>query len=259
MLDAARHRLTDVLDTLGDDIAAGVRIVMLEPSCLAVFRDELRNLFPHDESAHRLAAQTRTLAGLLVADDRVPDVRLARAALVHAHCHQQALVGMDDECRLFDRIGIDYRLLDSGCCGMAGSFGFERDHVGISLAVGERVLLPAVRQAPDEALILADGFSCREQIAQTTERRALHVAQLLHLAMTSAHEAAAPREERRYVIDHSREIIGARSAAGALLTAIGIGLAVRAWRRRRARTCARRSAPDRAPDPSRGRAGQTPR
>jgi Fe-S oxidoreductase len=90
---------------------------------------------------------------------------------------------MSAECAVLERLGVRYQLLDSGCCGMAGAFGFERAHYDVSMAIGERVLLPQVRAADRDALIIADGFSCREQIAQATDRRALHMAEVLHLAM----------------------------------------------------------------------------
>jgi Fe-S oxidoreductase len=99
--------------------------------------------------------------------------------VVHGHCHHQAVLKMDAQRELMKRAGLDFEVLDSGCCGMAGSFGFEREKYDVSMACGERVLLPAVRAASDETLLIADGFSCREQIAQSTGRRALHLAEVL--------------------------------------------------------------------------------
>ncbi len=90
---------------------------------------------------------------------------------------------MRDEEAVLSKLGLDYTVLDSGCCGMAGAFGFEEDHYDVSIKVGERVLLPAVRSADKNTLIIADGFSCREQIAQTTDRHALHLAQVIQMAM----------------------------------------------------------------------------
>lgn len=109
--------------------------------------------------------------------------KLQRKALIHGHCHHKAIMKFNDEERVLERLGLDFEILDSGCCGMAGAFGFERKHYDVSIAAGERVLLPAVRQADPETLILADGFSCRELIAQTTNRRALHLAEVLQMAM----------------------------------------------------------------------------
>jgi len=184
MLDVAKRFLRRILDTLRPAIEAGVPIVGLEPSCVAVFRDELHGLFPNDEDAKRLTQQTYLLSELL---DRLPSYtppRLARKAIVHGHCHHKAILSMDAETRVLERLGLDFTQLDSGCCGMAGGFGFEAgERYDVSIKVGERVLLPAVRQAGPDTLIIANGFSCREQIAQTTARRALHLAEVLQLAL----------------------------------------------------------------------------
>jgi Fe-S oxidoreductase len=194
MLGLAKRHLRHILDVLHEPIRSGVPIVVLEPSCAAVFRDELTNLLPRDENAFRLRHQTFLLSEFL--DQKTPDLRipsLHRKALVHGHCHHKALMGMDAEERVLRRIGLDYTLLDSGCCGMAGAFGFEPgDHYAVSIAAGERVLLPAVRSADRATLIVANGFSCREQIAQTTGRSALHLAEVIQLALRQD----AAREDR---------------------------------------------------------------
>ena len=184
MLDTAKRLLRQILDTLRPEIEAGVPIVGLEPSCVSVFRDELCNLFPNDQDAQRLKRQTFLLSEFLVhhAPGYEPP-KLDRTAVVHGHCHHKSVLGFDDEETLLQKMGLDYHTLDSGCCGMAGAFGFEREHYDVSVACGERVLLPAVRQAPTDAIILTDGFSCREQIAQTTPRSAMHLAQVLHMAL----------------------------------------------------------------------------
>src|SRR5258706_14393386 len=184
MMVLARRQLRQILDALAPEIAAGVPLVGLEPSCVAVFRDELPALFPGNGAAQRLAAQTFTLAEILQQKGWAPP-RGSGEALVHGHCHHQAVMGMGADRNLLDRSGLDYRLLDSGCCGMAGAFGFEAEHFEISLAIGERVLLPAVRRAPAGTLIVTDGFSCRQQIAQTTGRKPIHLAELLNGARDS--------------------------------------------------------------------------
>ena len=184
MLGLARRQLQQILKTLRPEIAAGVPVVGLEPSCVAVFRDELANLFPHDEAAGRLSRQTFLLSEFLQAqakDFSLPQFR--RKALVHAHCHHRAVMSFDAEYELLRRLGLEFETLDSGCCGMAGGFGFEAEHYDISIRVGQRVLLPAVRSASPETLVIADGFSCREQIAQAAGREALHVAEVLEMAM----------------------------------------------------------------------------
>jgi Fe-S oxidoreductase len=184
MLDLARRQLRQVLETLRPEIAAGLPLVGLEPSCVAVFRDELVNLFPADETARRLSAQTSTLAEFLVRGNaELP--RRGGKAIVHGHCHHHAVMGMGADRELLARLGMDFEVLDSGCCGMAGAFGFEAGHYEISVACAERALLPAIHAAAPDALLLADGFSCREQISQLTGRRALHLAEVAREGISS--------------------------------------------------------------------------
>jgi FAD/FMN-containing dehydrogenase/Fe-S oxidoreductase len=183
LLDLARRQLRQTLDALGPEIEADIPVVGLEPSCVAVFRDELPSLFPNDEAARRLSARTFTLAELLVQKGWEPPLGDGQA-LVHGHCHHCSVMGLGADRSLLDRTGMEIRVLDSGCCGMAGAFGFERDHYDISLAIGERVLLPAVREASPDTKILADGFSCRQQISQATGRRPLHLAELLRYGLS---------------------------------------------------------------------------
>jgi FAD/FMN-containing dehydrogenase/Fe-S oxidoreductase len=185
MLDTAKRWLSQILAVLHDEIEAGTPMIGLEPSCTAVFRDELIELFPQNENAIRLSRQTFTLAEFF--KKVAPDYsihRLTRKALVHGHCHHKAIMKVDCDAELFDSLGLDFDIIDSGCCGMAGGFGFEKDHYDVSIGCGERVLLPMVRHAGKETLIIADGFSCREQIHQMTDRQALHVAQVLQMAMS---------------------------------------------------------------------------
>ncbi len=180
-LDEARRYVLDVLDELGPQIAAGTPVVMLEPSCASVFRDELINFFPQDERALRLSRQTMMLSEMLAKSPGPwqPSRMADRRIVVHGHCHQQSLMTMKDEISLLRATGANVELLDSGCCGMAGPFGFERDKFEVSQTLAERVLLPAVRAAGERDLIVSNGFSCREQIAQNTPRRAVHLAEVL--------------------------------------------------------------------------------
>jgi Fe-S oxidoreductase len=180
MLKRAKDYLANVMSALAPAIDAGIPMVVLEPSCASVFRDELRGLFPDDERAARLRSQTFLLSEFIerYAPGYAPP-RLEKKVLLHGHCHQKALVKMGHAEAVLRKAGASVQLLDSGCCGMAGPFGFEREKFQVSQAIGERVLLPAVRQATPDTLIVTDGFSCREQILQATGRRALHLAEVL--------------------------------------------------------------------------------
>jgi Fe-S oxidoreductase len=233
MLTLAKTLLRQILDTLRSEIAVGIPVVGLEPSCIAVFRDELLNLFPHDEDAKRLAEQTFTLAQFL--ETQVPGFRaptLHRKAIVHGHCHQKAIMKLESERSLFNKMGLDCDILDSGCCGMAGSFGFDAAHYEISQNVGALALLPAVSRASADTILIADGFSCREQIAQSTKRHALHTAEVLSMALREGpmgpqhgspearsvlqrHCAVAEMEQRAWAYT----LIGAGAVLGTFLSA----------------------------------------
>ena len=184
MLDTAKKYLRRILRFFQEQIDAGLPIVVLEPSCASVFRDELGNLFPSDERARRLRNQTFLLSEFL--ERRAPAYvppRLSRKVLLHGHCHQKSLMKMTDEETLLRKMGVELQSIDSGCCGMAGPFGFEKEKYALSQSIGERVLFPAVRKAGEDTLIVSDGFSCREQIFQATGRGPFHLAELLQLAL----------------------------------------------------------------------------
>src|SRR5438270_8966100 len=184
MLDLAVRKLRQILDELREEISRGTPVVGLEPSCVATFRDELCELFPHDEDAKRLRDQTYLLAEFpLERAKGWKPPRLPRKAIVHGHCHQKSVLGFDDEKKLLDQIGIEAEVLDAGCCGMAGSFGYEKEKYEVSQACGERALLPAVRKADQATLVIADGFSCQEQIEQNTDRKGVHLAQAIQMAL----------------------------------------------------------------------------
>jgi FAD/FMN-containing dehydrogenase/Fe-S oxidoreductase len=227
MLDTAKRWLGSTLAALGPEIQAGVPIVGLEPSCVAVFRDEMRELLPDREDAKRLASQTFLLSEFM--NERgVPYPTLHRKALLHGHCHHKAIMKLDAEQRALHSMGLEFEVLDSGCCGMAGSFGFEREHYDVSMKVGERVLLPAVRKAPKDVLIVADGFSCRTQIAQATDRRAVHLADLLEMA---AREGAGGPDgdypESRFVPEYSANLrVSPAALAGGALVGVAVGALV---------------------------------
>jgi FAD/FMN-containing dehydrogenase/Fe-S oxidoreductase len=195
MLPTAKWLLGRTLRSLRKEIEQGVPLVGLEPSCVSVFRDELRNLFPDAGLAEQLRRQTFLFSEFLdkyAKDAHLP--RLEKKAVVHGHCHHKSLFQLTDEKSLLDKLGLDYEAPETGCCGMAGSFGFEAgEKYEVSQKVGERVLLPKVRETPKDTLLIADGFSCREQIAQNTDRQALHVAQVVRMA--KAYGAAGPSGE----------------------------------------------------------------
>lgn len=184
-VDQAREKLRKILDIVGAQMAQAqdspIAVVGLEPGCMSVFKDELLKLFPDDARARQLASHTHMLGDFLHEQGYRPpplDIKV----LVHAHCHQKSLFGTQGDTALLQAMGAQATHLDSGCCGMAGSFGFNPEHLGISKAVGELVLLPAVRQAAADTIILTNGFSCREQIRQETGREVMHLTELLLLA-----------------------------------------------------------------------------
>ncbi|MBO0866509.1 MAG: FAD-binding oxidoreductase, partial [Mycobacterium sp.] len=185
MLTLARRYLHRVLTAIGPLLSYGVPLVGIEPSCLAVFRDELTNLLPDDQDARRLHRQSYTLAEFLTKRAaNWPLPQLERAALVQPHCHHHAVIGFDTEQAVLESMGVSVEMADAGCCGMAGSFGYEAgERYEVSRAAGERALLPKVRAAPPDTLVLADGFSCRSQITGGTDRDPLHLAQVLALAI----------------------------------------------------------------------------
>jgi Fe-S oxidoreductase len=222
MLDQAKRYLRRILDELRPQIAAGTPVVVLEPSCASVLRDEMHGLFPDDADAQRLAQHTDTLSGFLEKHAKnMPLPQLRRKTLVHAHCHHKAIMKTKTDEALFQRIGADYELLDSGCCGMAGSFGFEKDKYQASVAIGEHSLLPKIRAAAPETFVIADGFSCREQVEQLTDRHALHTAEVLSMAL---HEQLprSGKPESQIVEARDREMRRSRRRAGITL---GIGAA----------------------------------
>jgi Fe-S oxidoreductase len=182
MLGLAKRQLRQVLRELRPAIRAGVPVVGVEPSCLAVFRDELPNLFPHDEDARRLRGQSFVLSEFLREQGWDPPTLTGVKAVVQPHCHHTSVIGFEAEGKLLERMEVDAEFLDAGCCGMAGSFGFEAEKYEVSMAVGERRLLPRVRQR-DDAIIVADGFSCRTQIEEATGRKPVHLAQLIKMAL----------------------------------------------------------------------------
>jgi Fe-S oxidoreductase len=227
MLDTAKIYLRRVMSALQPQIEAGMPMVVLEPSCASVFRDELHNLFPDDPLAQKLRENTLLLSELLEKKN-VQLPRMKSKAMVQGHCHHKSLLKFDAENSVLKKLGLDFEVLASGCCGMAGSFGFESDKYGVSIAIGERKLLPRVREAAVSELIMADGFSCREQIAQQTSRQALHLAEVIHMAQQDTDTADGPYPEGAMMKQRKSSRRKARLRALGAIAAIGAG-AVIGW------------------------------
>ncbi|MDR1998596.1 MAG: FAD-binding protein [Frankiaceae bacterium] len=185
-LDGARRQLRRSLDALGPALSAGVPIVGLEPSCTAALRSDAAELLPDDQRARRLAAGTVTLAELLGRTPGWAPPQLDGASIVaQPHCHQHAVLGWDADQELLARAGASVTRV-GGCCGLAGNFGVESGHYDVSVAVARTSLLPAVRAAGPDALLLADGYSCRTQLDQLAAREGIHLAQLLAARLPEA-------------------------------------------------------------------------
>ncbi|MBZ9673656.1 FAD-binding and (Fe-S)-binding domain-containing protein [Mesorhizobium sp. ES1-3] len=186
LLDEAKALWRNTFDVMRNEIRVGTPIVCLEPSCASAFRDELPSLFRGDERAQQLSRSTLLLSEFLDREQvDLPRLPGERRALAQLHCHHHSILDTKAEEKVLDRLGVDTEFLASGCCGMAGPFGFERAKYDISMAAAERVLFPRVKGAPEDTIIVADGFSCREQIEQGTGRRTKHLAQLLRQALSS--------------------------------------------------------------------------
>jgi Fe-S oxidoreductase len=203
MLKLARRQLEQILDRLRPEIRAGVEVVGLEPSCVDVFRDELVNMLPHDEDAKRLSKQTYSFVEFLTERLDWQPPKLDAQAVVQGHCHHRAAEkDMEHDRALLDRLGLEYEILDTGCCGMAGSFGYHAgEHYDVSVKVAEHSLLPKLKEVGESTLVIADGFSCRSQIEQLDGHQPLHVAQVVQRALresgrTGAEKTAAPPRSR---------------------------------------------------------------
>jgi len=195
MVDEARFEMERTLAALAPYVARGVPVIGLEPSCLFTFRDELPALIK-SETANALSSQALLLEGFLAREQQegrltLPLGPLRKKALLHGHCHQKAFDAMGAVENVLKLIPeLDVQTIESSCCGMAGSFGYDASTIEVSLKMGELSLLPAVRKAEDDALIVADGTSCRHQIHDGSGRDATHVARVLAMSVA----AAGPRK-----------------------------------------------------------------
>ncbi|MDY7087650.1 MAG: FAD-linked oxidase C-terminal domain-containing protein [Actinomycetota bacterium] len=234
-LDMAKRVLMRTVEILRPHLRAGSLVLGLEPSCTAVFRGDAEELFPHDQDVERLRRQTVTLAELLT--EHTPGwqpPRVNRTAHIQTHCHHHAVMGYDADTRLLSDAGVDADVLDSGCCGLAGNFGFEQGHYEVSEACAERVLLPAVRDADPSDVILADGFSCRTQVQQSRSggRRGVHLAELLAAGLDGDDGRGVP--EQRWAdrpAAPSRPVRALTSAAAAASAMLAVGYGLRRWLR----------------------------
>jgi Fe-S oxidoreductase len=190
LLDQARGMAEAMVERLAPEAERGVPIVGCEPSCLLTLREEHLSLLPDDPRAKVVGAQTRLVEELLV--EAIDDGGLTldpgsavsnRPIVFHGHCHQKALAGTAATVALLERIpGAQVTELDAGCCGMAGSFGFEAEHYDLSMQIGESRLFPALREAAPGTLVSATGVSCRQQIGHGVGQRAWHPVELVRAA-----------------------------------------------------------------------------
>jgi Fe-S oxidoreductase len=196
MLGLARGWLRRLVDVLDPWTSRGIPVVVPEPSCLSAFRDELPDLLADDPRALRLAQLSRSPAEHLMAEGRIdwitaryPHVGAGHRLVIHPHCQARAVRAADADAQLARRLGFEVTVLDGGCCGLAGSFGFRAEHEALSRSIGTQHWLPAVeaamREAPDATLVI-DGFSCRTQLAHLGDRQAATLAGVLGRALDGA-------------------------------------------------------------------------
>ncbi|MCR4466219.1 FAD-binding and (Fe-S)-binding domain-containing protein [Burkholderia sp. SCN-KJ] len=206
LIDRARALLETAVSELSPEIAAGVPVVGLEPGCLSVLKDELLKQLPANRAAAKLSEQTHLFSDFVARRD-VEWPRLDADVVVHGHCHQKSVFGMNGEKALLDKIGVRWSLLDTGCCGMAGSFGFNTDHYELSMKIAEDSLLPKLRKASPDAWVVTNGFSCKEQIA-ATGKNSIHMAELVLRAIEQAGfdaDGHAPMDSSCRAVDHAHD------------------------------------------------------
>lgn len=203
-MDAAGRWMTHILQTMNDEIQEELPFVFLEPSCGSVFQDDMMKLMPGDENAKRLNKNVYLLSDFLEkkSPDFVKQHPLKRKAVVHGHCHHKTVLDWGGEQKTLDKMGVEKDIPEDGCCGMAGAFGFETEHFEVAQKCGERVLLPKLEKTDKSTLVIADGFSCREMISQNTDRHALHMAEVIRMAMREG-PAGTPGKypERKNITD----------------------------------------------------------
>lgn len=227
LVDTARSYLENVLSALAPWLRAELPIVVLEPSCASVFRDEAHNLMPTRDDVAVLRDRTMLIGEFLSKEAKHYTLpKMSRKAIVQGHCHHKSVLDFDSEKDTLRALGLDFEVLEAGCCGMAGSFGFVTDTRDVGVACGERALLPRVRKESDSTIVIANGFSCREQIEQHTERRGLHLAEVIKLAIDEgASGPAGIRPEQAIVARRHaavrRSMVRTAVTLGALAAVVG--------------------------------------
>jgi Fe-S oxidoreductase len=214
-LNSARRYLERTIDGIRDEIRAGTPLVGIEPSCLAVFKDELTKLLPNDYDGKRLANQAFHFAEFLERE-KVEMPKHPGRAVLWGHCHHKATGGIASEQRLLEAMGMTVDEAKGGCCGLAGSWGFESEHHDLSMQIGEEGLFPAVRHASPDAAIVADGFSCRTQLEHAKMgRAAVHIAELIARAQGQSGNGQVPNHKSRALIAGAAGVaaLGALGAA----------------------------------------------
>lgn len=204
-LESGKREIRRTLDQLSPFVEDGIPVIICEPSTAAVFRDEALSLFPEDRDGQRLA-QLALLLSEFIEQRNIEVPRLSGRAIFHGHCHQKAVLNAEAARHVLMAMGLEFEEPQKSCCGMAGSFGFEKAHYDISMSVAELGLFPAIRQAPTDTYIVADGFSCRTQIEEGTGRHALHMGELILTALEKNGELPAAGESRREP-ESARELV----------------------------------------------------
>jgi len=225
-LDMAQRYLKNVMKVLMPYVSQGIPVIVLEPSCWSVLRDEIHEMFPKRDETHQIMQNTFLLSEFLM--EHAPNYRpplLHRGGVMHGHCHHKAIIkGGEHERKLLEKMEMGVRILTDGCCGMAGSFGFEADKYDVSTKVGEHALIPAVKHSGLREIIVADGFSCREQISQMTDREALHIAEVIQLAIRNGRGGPdGMHPETELVQKHASEVRKSKIQAGVAVGALALG------------------------------------
>jgi Fe-S oxidoreductase len=227
----AKNYLIRIMDVLRPAIESRTPMVVLEPSCWSVLRDEINELFPERQETHRIMENTFLLGEFLARNgDSKKLPKLRGDAIMHAHCHHKSIIKKaEHEEKLLKEMGVKMTELSDGCCGMAGSFGFEKEKYDVSVQVGEHELLPAVRKAGMRTLLIADGFSCREQISQLSNRNGLHFAEVLKLAMEHGNKLPDLRPESRFTAEHNAAVRRSKKKAALVLAGAGAAAGIGYW------------------------------